>query len=164
MPTGAEVDINQDFNKITCNYSPSVTETIEITGDNHVFRHYETDAETISPIFNISEKYSEGRGTSTAPIVEWEYHLRNITNSADGVEPVEPGHRIYIGVDNGDGTRSFNVKVNGGAYFYKIIGLTDQMYVDPGYTNVYVFRADMHQSARIVTYSLAYAYSGGRPQ
>lgn len=158
MPNESEVDINQDFNKITCDYSSSPTETISITGNNHVFRHYEDSAATVSPIFNISEKFSEGRDTPTAPIVEWEYHLRNTTNSADGVTPVVPGHRINLRIPTVN-----SVKVKGANYFYKVIGLTDQMYVDPGKTNVYAFRADMHQSARIVTYSLAYVYSGGRP-
>ena len=129
MSDDVSINIKQDFNKVTCNYAGG---EVTITGDNHIFRHYEPTATTVSPLFNIAFEYSSNNTTSQSPIVEWEYHLRNITNSADGVEPVDPGHRIYVGVDNGDGTRSFNVKVDGESYFYKIIGLTDQMYVDPG--------------------------------
>ena len=43
-------------------------------------------------------------------------------------------------------------------YFSKYVALTDQMYVGPGKTNVYVFRADMYSLAKVITYSLAYVY------
>lgn len=50
-------------------------------------------------------------------------------------------------------------------WFNSTTALTDQMYVEPGKTNVYVFRADMYDSpmswgssARALTYSLAYVY------
>ena len=43
-------------------------------------------------------------------------------------------------------------------YFSKYVALTDQMYVEPGKTNVYVFRADMSSLAKVMTYSLASVY------
>ena len=43
-------------------------------------------------------------------------------------------------------------------YFSKYVALTDQMYVEPGKTNVYVFRAEMYSLAKVITYSLAYVY------
>ena len=43
-------------------------------------------------------------------------------------------------------------------YFSKYVALTDKMYVEPGKTNVYVFRAEMYSLAKVITYSLAYVY------
>ena len=43
-------------------------------------------------------------------------------------------------------------------WFSSITALTDQMYVETGKTNVYVFRADMFDSSKALTYSLAYVY------
>ena len=44
------------------------------------------------------------------------------------------------------------------SYFSKYVALTNQMYVEPGKTNVYVFRAEMYSLAKVITYSLAYVY------
>ena len=51
------------------------------------------------------------------------------------------------------------VSVSGTSNFFNsIIALTDQMYIEPGKTNVYVFRAEMYSYVKTVTYSLAYVY------
>jgi len=63
---------------------------------------------------------------ATAPVVEWEFHLKNTSStSLDVNSPV-----VGVGSD-------FD-------WFESIVPLTDQMYVEPRKTNVYVFRADMY--------------------
>ena len=100
----------------------------------------------MTPTFVIDSKYVQPE-QSHAAIIEWEFHLKNISGSTMTVNnPV---------VKVGDDTN----------WFRSITALTDQMYVEPGKTNVYVFRVDMYDSptsygssARALTYSLAYVY------
>ena len=68
-------------------------------------------------------------------------HLRN-DNTSNNLTVNSP----VVKVDNDD------------TYFSKYVALTDKMYVEPGKTNVYVFRAEMYSSAKVITYSLAYVY------
>lgn len=142
MPNSVTFDIKQDFNKHpTCGYS----DWTPIDGTNHVIRHHR-NASWVTPMFIIHTKYVQPE-QSHAAIIEWEFHLKNTSGGTMTVNnPV---------VKVGDDTN----------WFRSITALTDQMYVEPGKTNVYVFRADMYDSptsggssARALTYSLAYVY------
>ena len=73
----------------------------------------------MTPTFVIDSKYVQPE-QSHAAIIEWEFHLKNISGSTMTVNnPV---------VKVGDDTN----------WFRSITALTDQMYVEPGKTNVYV--------------------------
>ena len=123
MPNNVTFDIKQDFNKHpTCGYS----DWAPIDGTNHVIRHHR-NASSVTPMFIIHTKYVQPEKPYAA-IIEWEFHLKNLSGSTMTVNnPV---------VKVGDDTN----------WFRSITALTDQMYVEPGKTNVYVFRADMYDS------------------
>lgn len=140
MPDNATIDIDQDFNKHpTSGYGGHLPAGGPVDGRFHVFRHSESNATDLTPTFVIDEKYATS--DSRAPIVEWELHLKNIRASGN-IQVNTPSVKV------GDSSTFFNRKV----------ALTDQMYVEPGKTNVYVFRADMYSTTKVLTYSLAYVY------
>ena len=143
MPSSETININQDFNKhSTTGYSGYISGG-PINGQVHVFRHH-WGGGSVTPTFVIDSKYDKAE-SSDAPIVEWEFHLKN-TASSGNLTVNSP--RVLVGDDPN--------------WFATTTALTDQMYVEPGKTNVYVFRADMfHQGALVaktLTYSLAYVY------
>lgn len=140
MPDNATIDIDQDFNKHpTSGYSGYLPAGGPVDGRFHVFRHSESNATDLTPTFVIDEKYATS--DSHAPIVEWELHLKNIRTSGN-IQVNTPSVKV------GDSSTFFN----------RMVALTDQMYVEPGKTNVYVFRADMYSTTKVLTYSLAYVY------
>ena len=140
MPDNATIDIDQDFNKHpTSGYSGYLPAGAPVDGRFHVFRHFESNATDLTPTFVIDEKYATSE--SHAPIVEWEFHLKN-TRTSGNIQVNTPSVKV------GDSSTFFN----------RMVALTDQMYVEPGKTNVYVFRADMFSNTRVLTYSLAYVY------
>lgn len=139
MKEPVDIDIKQDFNKHpTCEYSGHLPNGTPIDGTYHVIRHHQNGG-SVTPTFVIDSKYTQGEN-SNCPIIEWEFHLKNVASSTMTVNtPV-----VYVG-DNQN-------------WFSSITALTDQMYVETGKTNVYVFRADMFDSSKALTYSLAYVY------
>ena len=141
MPDDAEVNINQDFNLLPTSGYAGYSGGATVNGTYRIYRHYDSSGGSITPTFVLDSKYKPGSGDSHSPVVQWEFHLRN--NNASNIltvnEPV-----VKVGDDN--------------AYFSRKVALTDQMYVESGKTNVYVFRAEMYSSAKALTYSLAYVY------
>ena len=147
MPYETTIDINQDFNKHpTCGYSGYISESgyAPVDGTYHVYRHHEGGT-TITPSFAIDSKYIPTTAyISHSPIIEWEFHLRN--NGTSILTVNEPDVKV------GNDTTFFTAPPG------RKVALTDQMYVEPGMTNVYVFRAEMYSTIRVLTYSLAYIY------
>lgn len=149
MPNSASIEINQDFNEIpTRGYDYRNVENNIINGRQHIFRHYTFTTVSMTPTFNIDAKYYSS-GSANSSVIEWEFHVRN--NGSGILTIQEP----VVKVDNDED------------FFYQKVALTDQMYVEPGKTNVYVFRADMYQEndpdtneqrGRVLTYGLAYVY------
>ena len=139
MPNSATININQDFNKVfTGGYGneSSTSITADVNGNRHIYRHYSNQA-TLTIGFNIDSKYDVG-GSASSPIVEWEIHVKNRRTDTTNLQ-LTPS--VLVGGVSGRLTTK---------------ALTDQLYVEPGKTNVYVFRADMY--AMVLTYSLAYVY------
>ena len=133
MPNNAIININQDFNKHpTTGYGGLVN----IDGKYHIVRFH--GAGSVTPTFVLDSKYIINN--DNAPIVEWEFHVKNGGSS---------NMTVNNPVVSVSGTSNF---------FNSIIALTDQMYIEPGKTNVYVFRAEMYSYVKTVTYSLAYVY------
>lgn len=139
MKEPVDIDIKQDFNKHpTCEYSGHLPNGTPIDGTYHVIRHHQNGG-SVTPTFVIDSKYLQ-EDSANRPIIEWEFHLKNVASSTMTVNtPV-----VYVG-DNQN-------------WFSSRTALTDQMYVETGKTNVYVFRADMFDSSKALTYSLAYVY------
>ena len=137
MPDDEIVNINQDFNKLPTN---EYVGTPSVDGSTHVYR-YHTTTTPITPSFMVDNKYISSESSSTSPIIEWEFHIRNDRESGN-ITVNTPSITV------GEYTN----------YFSKVTPLTDQMYVEPGKTNVYVFRIDTHSTTKALTYSLAYVY------
>jgi len=65
-------------------------------------------------------------------VVEWEFHLKN-NHPSNRLAVSTPVVKVGVDLDPN--------------WFKSVVQLTDQMYVEPGKTNVYVFRADMYDSS-----------------
>lgn len=144
MPSDATIDIVPDHNIISCSgYSSFISQygAAPIDGRYHVYRHHENTASSITPKFAVDRKYLPPEDYGPSPIIEWEFHIRN--DLASGNITVNPPSVTVGGNSN---------------YFTKVVALTDQMYVERGKTNVYVFRVDTYSTAKALTYSLAYIY------
>ena len=140
MKSSEIVDINQDFNKHpTIGYSGSSVIS-RVDGTNQIYRYRGTQG-SITPMFDIDGKYIPVDQDLKSPIIEWEFHIKNYGESGN----------INVNTPS--------VLVNGVVdYFVKTVQLTDKMDVEPGKTNVYVFRADLHSDEKTLTFSLAYIY------
>ena len=90
----------------------------------------------VSPKFKIPSKYLY---KNPLAVVEWEFHVNN-PNAAT----------LNLTINEN------TVQVGDTSRFTRVVGLTDQLYVEAGKTNVYVFRGDMQ--FKVLTYSLAYVY------
>lgn len=147
MPNSVTFDINQDYNKIPQVGYDEYSGIAKITGSRYVYKWYnKSGGGNLVVQFEIDNKYKYVSGSSVpAPVVSWEFHIKNASDT--------PGTTNLNITDI-----QVTVKDDSGFTFTKV-GLTDQMYVEPGKTNVYVFRADME--SRVLTYSLAYTYVGG---
>ena len=142
MENDVTIEIPHDYNLIP---SPSshlaplsdalyVDEAAEVTGINRAFKIVKSGGQCRPRAFIVS-KYA-----NTYNIVQWEFHIKN-TGSAN-LTVLDP----FVSV------RGITDYFVAAGYRY----LTDQMYVLPGMTNVYVFRADMEMHR--ITMSLAYDY------
>lgn len=136
MSDDVTVDINQDYNHIPFKWYDFQNGTT-IDGFSKAIRYSPSDTTMASPKFKIHSKYLNKYPLA---VVEWEYHVNN---------PNATTLNLTINEDT--------VQVGGTSrWFTRVVGLTDQLYVEAGKTNVYVFRGDMQ--FKVLTYSLAYVY------
>ena len=136
MPNSATINIYQDYNHVPFKWHDFQNGTT-IDGFSKAIRYSPADTTMASPKFKIHSKYLN---TNPLSVVEWEFHVNNPNAATLNLTINENTVQV------GDTSR----------WFTRVVGLTDQLYVEAGKTNVYVFRGDMQ--FKVLTYSLAYVY------
>ena len=128
MDSNQEIIIEDDCNEIS---KTSASSPIQVRKFIHAYASTSNDA---LQSINLGV-YDTTAPTENLPIVSFEIHVRN-----DGGMRKNLSRPSFTNVST----------------YPSIIALTDKLYVDPGYTNAYVFRWDRFRSK--MTYSLAYQY------